>query len=51
MKESLLSMLSWRGLLQLPQASQRTRVVPAALLSQAAQQQDASALVAQWLAT
>jgi hypothetical protein len=37
--------------LQLPQASQRTRVVPAALLSQAAQQQqDVSALVAQWLA-
>jgi hypothetical protein len=37
--------------LQLPQAPQRTRVVPAALLSQAAQQQqDASALVAQWLA-
>ncbi len=37
--------------LQLPQTPQRTRVVPAALLSQAAQQQqDASALVAQWLA-
>ena len=37
--------------LQLPQASQRVRVVPAALLSQAAQQQpDAGTLVAQWLA-
>jgi hypothetical protein len=35
--------------LQLPQAPQRTRVVPAALLWQAAQQQDLSALVAQWL--
>jgi hypothetical protein len=35
--------------LLLPQAAQRTRVVPAALLSQAAQQPDASALVAQWL--
>lgn len=38
--------------LQLAQAPRRTRIVPAALLWQAAQQQqDASALVAQWLET